>query len=64
MKSAHLFNVADLAVIVTGAASGMGFAYAEAMADNGAKVTMIDSHSENPDIAVRPHHTNTEPCDC
>jgi NAD(P)-dependent dehydrogenase (short-subunit alcohol dehydrogenase family) len=52
MKSALLFDVSDLAVIVTGAASGIGFAYAEAMADNGAKVTMIDSHPENLDIAL------------
>jgi NAD(P)-dependent dehydrogenase (short-subunit alcohol dehydrogenase family) len=53
MKSAQLFDVSNLAVIVTGAASGIGFAYAEAMADNGARVTLLDNHAENLDAAVR-----------
>ncbi len=53
MKSAQLFDVSNLAVIVTGAASGIGFAYAEAMADNGAQVTLLDNNAENLDAAVR-----------
>jgi NAD(P)-dependent dehydrogenase (short-subunit alcohol dehydrogenase family) len=53
MKSAQLFDVSGLAIIVTGAASGIGFAYAEAMADNGARVTLIDKDSEALDAAVR-----------
>ena len=42
MKIAELFDVRGLATIVTGAASGIGYAYAEAMADNGARVAMLD----------------------
>jgi NAD(P)-dependent dehydrogenase (short-subunit alcohol dehydrogenase family) len=39
MKTSELFDVAGLATIVTGAASGIGYAYAEAMADNGDSAT-------------------------
>jgi NAD(P)-dependent dehydrogenase (short-subunit alcohol dehydrogenase family) len=42
MKSSALFDVAGLVTIVTGGASGIGLAYAEAMADNGANVTIFD----------------------
>ena len=42
MKSSELFNVAGFGVIVTGAASGIGLAYAEALAVNGARVTLLD----------------------
>ncbi len=42
MKVAQLFDVKGLATIVTGGASGLGLAYAEAMADNGARVTLLD----------------------
>ena len=42
MKTAELFDVRGLVTIVTGAASGIGLAYAEVMADNGARVTLID----------------------
>jgi NAD(P)-dependent dehydrogenase (short-subunit alcohol dehydrogenase family) len=42
MKSSELFSVRGLVTIVTGGASGIGFAYAEVMADNGAIVTVID----------------------
>ena len=37
MKTAELFDVRGLVTIVTGAASGIGLAYAKAMADNGAR---------------------------
>lgn len=37
MKLAELFDVTDLVTVVTGGASGIGCAYAEAMADNGAR---------------------------
>jgi NAD(P)-dependent dehydrogenase (short-subunit alcohol dehydrogenase family) len=37
-----LFDVRDVRTVVTGAASGLGFAMAEAMADNGARVTLAD----------------------
>jgi len=53
MKSAQLFDVSGLATIVTGAASGIGLAYAEAMADNGARVTLLDKDKASLDAAVR-----------
>ena len=42
MKADALFDVRGLVAIVTGAASGIGLAYAEAMADNGARVILTD----------------------
>jgi NAD(P)-dependent dehydrogenase (short-subunit alcohol dehydrogenase family) len=42
MKQADLFNVKDHVAFVTGAASGLGLAYAEVMADNGATVVLAD----------------------
>lgn len=42
MKAEALFDVAGLVTIVTGGASGIGLAYAEAMADNGARLTIFD----------------------
>jgi NAD(P)-dependent dehydrogenase (short-subunit alcohol dehydrogenase family) len=38
----RLFDVRDARVVVTGAASGLGFAMAEVMADGGARVTLAD----------------------
>ncbi|WP_321389472.1 SDR family NAD(P)-dependent oxidoreductase [Emcibacter sp.] len=37
-----VFNVEGLSTLVTGAASGIGLAYAEVMADSGARVTLTD----------------------
>jgi NAD(P)-dependent dehydrogenase (short-subunit alcohol dehydrogenase family) len=42
MRSDELFDVRGLATVVTGGASGLGLAYAEAMAENGARVTLMD----------------------
>jgi NAD(P)-dependent dehydrogenase (short-subunit alcohol dehydrogenase family) len=42
MKSAELFAVDGYGVIVTGGASGLGLAFTEALAANGARVTMVD----------------------
>ena len=42
MKQAELFNVKDHVAFVTGAASGLGLAYAEVMAENGARVVLAD----------------------
>ena len=53
MKAAQLFDVRGLATIVTGAASGIGLAYAEVMADNGARVTLMGQENALPDAAVR-----------
>jgi NAD(P)-dependent dehydrogenase (short-subunit alcohol dehydrogenase family) len=42
VKIFNLFNVAGYGVVVTGGASGIGLGYAEALASNGARVTMLD----------------------
>jgi NAD(P)-dependent dehydrogenase (short-subunit alcohol dehydrogenase family) len=42
VKIAELFKVEGLGVLVTGGASGLGLAYAEALAENGARVTILD----------------------
>ncbi len=43
-KIAELFNVAGYGAVVTGGASGIGLAFTEAFAANGARVTMLDVH--------------------
>ena len=53
MKTAELFDVRGLVTIVTGAASGIGLAYAEVMADNGARVTLMDRDESSLDAAVK-----------
>ena len=52
MKQAELFNVKDHVAFVTGAASGLGLAYAEVMAENGAKVVMADINKDELDRHV------------
>ena len=42
----RVFDVRDLRVVVTGAASGLGFAMAEVLADCGARVTLADVDAE------------------
>jgi NAD(P)-dependent dehydrogenase (short-subunit alcohol dehydrogenase family) len=42
VKSAEMFSVAGQGAIVTGAGSGLGLAIAEALAENGARVTLLD----------------------
>ncbi len=42
MKTLDQFNIAGRSALITGAASGIGLAYAEAMAEAGAKVTLAD----------------------
>lgn len=46
MKIEDLFNVKDYGVVVTGGASGIGLGYAEALAGNGARVTLLDMDAE------------------
>ena len=46
MKAADLFDVSGHVAFVTGAASGLGLAMAEVMADNGAHVVMADINSD------------------
>src|SRR5512147_425790 len=47
MTASNLFDVNDHAVIVTGAASGLGLAMAEGMAEHGARVVMADVAPES-----------------
>jgi NAD(P)-dependent dehydrogenase (short-subunit alcohol dehydrogenase family) len=42
LKIHEVFNVDGYGVIVTGGASGLGLGYAEALAENGARVTILD----------------------
>jgi len=46
MSAATLFDVSGLATVVTGGASGLGLAYTEVMAENGARVTIMDANGE------------------
>jgi len=46
VKIADLFKVEGYGVVVTGGASGLGLAFAEALAENGARVTMLDINPE------------------
>jgi NAD(P)-dependent dehydrogenase (short-subunit alcohol dehydrogenase family) len=46
LKPQDLFDVTGLATIVTGGASGIGLAYAQVMAANGAFVTLIDRDAQ------------------
>jgi NAD(P)-dependent dehydrogenase (short-subunit alcohol dehydrogenase family) len=46
VKAAELFDVSGHVAVVTGAASGLGLAYSEVMAANGAKVIMLDIDPE------------------
>ncbi|WP_315860290.1 SDR family NAD(P)-dependent oxidoreductase [Rhizobium leguminosarum] len=48
----EMFDVRGKAVIVTGGASGIGRAYAEVMADHGARVCIFDLNAEKLDIVV------------
>lgn len=46
MKVEDLFSVRGKIALVTGGASGIGLAYAEALADNGARVVIADINAE------------------
>lgn len=52
MKASALFDVAGMTVVVTGGAAGIGLAYAEVMAANGAAVTILDADAAALDRAV------------
>ena len=45
MKTSDIFDVQGFGVIVTGAASGLGLGFAEALAANGARVTLMDMNA-------------------
>ena len=52
MKIADLFKVEGYGVVVTGGASGLGLGFAEALAVNGAKVTLLDVDAKRIDEEV------------
>lgn len=52
MKQAELFDVNGHVAFVTGAASGLGLAFAEVMAENGAKVVLTDVDAAGLEKAV------------
>jgi NAD(P)-dependent dehydrogenase (short-subunit alcohol dehydrogenase family) len=52
MLAKALFNVAGLSAVITGGATGIGYAYAEAMVANGASVTLVDIDRDAVDAAV------------
>lgn len=45
MNARDLFKVEGYGVIVTGGASGLGLGFVEALAENGARVTMLDANA-------------------
>lgn len=52
MKQAELFDVSDHVAFVTGAASGLGLAFAEVLAQNGARVVLADIDADELDRQV------------
>jgi NAD(P)-dependent dehydrogenase (short-subunit alcohol dehydrogenase family) len=52
VKQAELFNINGHVALVTGAASGLGLAFAEVMAENGARVVLTDVDAAGLDRAV------------
>ena len=53
MKVADMFSVDGYCAIVTGGASGLGLGFTEALAENGARVTMLDINRERIDTEVQ-----------
>lgn len=52
-RAAAIFDVDGVRAVVTGAASGLGFAMAEVLALNGARVSLLDANAELLDTAVK-----------
>jgi NAD(P)-dependent dehydrogenase (short-subunit alcohol dehydrogenase family) len=53
VKIADLFKVEGYGVVVTGGGSGIGLSYAEALAVNGARVTMLDIDARRVEVEVK-----------
>ena len=53
MKLSDLFQVQGYGVVVTGGASGIGLGYTEALASNGARVTILDLHTQRVEIETK-----------
>lgn len=52
MKAEALYRVSHKVVVVTGGANGLGFAMARAMADNGARVIIVDIDRASAEMAA------------
>lgn len=52
MKAQEIFDVTGRSVVVTGGASGIGLSIAQALADNGARVTIADINSAQIEAAL------------
>jgi NAD(P)-dependent dehydrogenase (short-subunit alcohol dehydrogenase family) len=52
-KISELFNVSGYGAVVTGGASGIGLAFTEALAANGARVTLLDVNSQRIEAETR-----------
>jgi NAD(P)-dependent dehydrogenase (short-subunit alcohol dehydrogenase family) len=52
-KISELFNVTGYGAVVTGGASGIGLALTEALAANGARVTMLDIHAQRIESEIK-----------
>jgi NAD(P)-dependent dehydrogenase (short-subunit alcohol dehydrogenase family) len=53
VKTAQLFSVSDYGVVITGGASGIGLGYAEALAVNGAQVTILDVDAQRVELETQ-----------
>jgi NADPH:quinone reductase-like Zn-dependent oxidoreductase len=53
VKIPDLFNVDGYGVVVTGGASGIGLGYAEALAANGARVTILDVDAQQMEKEIK-----------
>ena len=53
MAAAEMFDVGGLAIAVTGGASGIGLGYAEALAEHGGRVTILDIDDESMEREVQ-----------